>query len=92
MCYCTIAMVTDYDCWHPDHDNVTVDAVVKVLLENADKGRALVKATAPRLADRTAPCGKGCHSALDAAVITHGEARDPEMVARLEAVAGRVLG
>ncbi|MFN8700734.1 MAG: S-methyl-5'-thioadenosine phosphorylase, partial [Rhodospirillales bacterium] len=48
LCYATVAMVTDYDCWHPDHDHVTVDAVIKVLLENADKARALVKAVAPR--------------------------------------------
>ena len=47
LCYATVAMVTDYDCWHPDHDHVTVEAVVKVLLENADKARALVRAVVP---------------------------------------------
>ena len=91
MCYATVAMVTDYDCWHPEHDAVTVDAVVKVLLANADRARALVKAIAPRVAGRTAPCAKGCHTALDHAIITHPGTRDPAMVARLDAVAGRVL-
>jgi len=92
MCYCTVAMVTDYDCWHPDHDHVTVEAIIKVLMDNADKGRALVKAVAPRLSGRTDPCEKGCHHALDTALITHPDARDPAMLAKLDAVAGRVLG
>jgi 5'-methylthioadenosine phosphorylase len=84
-------MVTDYDCWHPDHDHVTVDAVIKVLLENADKARALVKAVAPRLGDRKTACEKGCHTALEAALITAPQARDPKMAEKLSAVAGRVL-
>ncbi len=50
MCYATVAMVTDYDCWHPDHDDVTVDAIIRVLMDNADKGRALVKQLTPKLA------------------------------------------
>ncbi|NBB82311.1 MAG: S-methyl-5'-thioadenosine phosphorylase [Alphaproteobacteria bacterium] len=91
LCYATVAMVTDYDCWHPDHDHVSVEAVVKVLLANADKARSLVKAVAPKLSDRAAPCGHGCHTVLDHAVITHPEARDPAVAARLDAVAGRVL-
>ena len=91
LCYATVAMVTDYDCWHPDHDHVTVDAVVKVLLANADKARALVKAVAPRLEDRTDSCHAGCHTALEAALITGPAARDPAMVKKLQAVAGRVL-
>jgi 5'-methylthioadenosine phosphorylase len=92
MCYATVAMVTDYDCWHDDHDAVTVDAVIKVLLENADKARALVKRVAPALAGRKADCIKGCHTALDSALITAPEARDPTEVRKLDAVAGRVLG
>jgi 5'-methylthioadenosine phosphorylase len=91
LCYATVAMVTDYDCWHPDHDHVTVDAVVKVLLENADKARALVKAVAPRLRDRDAACHAGCHTALEAALITGPAHRDPAMVEKLAVVAGRVL-
>ncbi len=92
LCYATVAMVTDYDCWHPDHDHVTVEAVIKVLLENAAKARALVKAATPRLAHRTAACEVGCHTALDVAVITQPAARDPAAVERLKTVAGRVLG
>lgn len=91
MCYATVAMVTDYDCWHPDHDHVTVDAIIKVLLDNADKGRGLVRDVLPRLKGRTATCEKGCHHALDTALITATEVRDPAMIAKLDAVAGRVL-
>jgi len=91
MCYATVAMVTDYDCWHPDHDDVTVDAIIRVLRDNADKGRALVKQLAPKLSGRRESCHKGCHSALDTAIITAPDARNPELVAALDAVAGRVL-
>jgi 5'-methylthioadenosine phosphorylase len=92
LCYATVAMVTDFDCWHPEHDKVTVEQVVKVLLGNADHARALVKEVAPALADRREPCHAGCHTALDHALITAPEKRDPELLARLGAVAGRVLG
>ena len=91
MCYATVAMVTDFDCWHPDHDHVTVDAIIKVLLDNADKGRSLVKQVAPSLSGRTDSCSSGCHTALECAIITAPEARDPAMVEKLDAVAGRVL-
>jgi 5'-methylthioadenosine phosphorylase len=91
LCYATVAMVTDFDCWHPDHDHVTVEAVVKVLLANADRARALVKEVVPLLAVRPAACPAGCDHALDHALITAPEARDPQVLARLDAVAGRVL-
>jgi 5'-methylthioadenosine phosphorylase len=91
LCYATVAMVTDYDCWHPDHDHVTVDAIIKTLGDNADRARALIRNVAPRLRDRAAPCAVGCHTALESALITAPAARDPEMIARLDAVAGRVL-
>ncbi len=92
MCYATVAMVTDYDCWHPHHDDVTVDAIIAVLLANADNARALVKATVPHVhGDTERPCARGCQTALDSALITAPEARDPEMLAKLDAVAGRVL-
>ncbi len=91
LCYATVAMVTDFDCWHPDHDHVTVDTILKVLLDNADKARALIKAVAPRLVGRDISCDRGCHTALENAVITAPDARDPEMVKKLDAVAGRVL-
>jgi 5'-methylthioadenosine phosphorylase len=70
LCYATVAMVTDFDCWHDDHDAVTVDQVIKVLLENADRGRSLIRALAPKLAGRDTVCGQGCHTSLDHALIT----------------------
>ena len=91
MCYATIAMVTDFDCWHPDHDHVTVDAIISVLFGNADKGRDLVMNVVPRLAGRNELCAQGCQTALDNAIITQPDVRDTEMVAKLDAVAGRVL-
>ncbi len=91
ICYATVAMVTDYDCWHPHHDDVTVDAIVKVLHDNADHARALVKALVPQLAKRKDPCPEGCHTSLDAAIITPPPARNRALVAKLDAVAGRVL-
>jgi len=91
MCYATVAMVTDYDCWHDGHDDVSVEAIIKVLTANADKARDLVRAVTPILAGRAIACQQGCHTALDTALITAPEDRDPAMLARLDAVAGRVL-
>jgi 5'-methylthioadenosine phosphorylase len=91
ICYASVAMVTDYDCWHEDHDAVTVDAVIKVLLGNADKARNLVKAVVPKVGGTRGPCPAGCDRALEYALITAPEARDPAMLAKLQAVAGRVL-
>jgi 5'-methylthioadenosine phosphorylase len=91
LCYATVAMVTDFDCWHPDHDHVVVDQVVKVLLANADRARNLITAVIPRLGAHAALCPHGCDRALDNAVLTAEATRDPELVSRLDAVAGRVL-
>jgi 5'-methylthioadenosine phosphorylase len=91
ICYATVAMVTDYDCWQPGHDAVTVDMVVKVLLANAEKAQALIKHVVPLLSEHTGPCQHSCQRALDGALITAPESRDPQMLARLDAVAGRVL-
>ncbi len=92
MCYASVAMVTDYDCWRPEQDEVEVADIVRVLAANADRGRALVAASARRLAGRPRPCSQGCERVLDNAIITAPEARDPAVVKRLDAVAGRVLG
>ena len=92
LCYATVAMVTDFDCWHPEHDHVTVDQVVKVLLGNADKAKALVRAVVPALGAARGPCPAGCDRALDHAIITAPAMRDPALLAKLDAVAGRVLG
>jgi len=91
LCYATVAMVTDYDCWHPNHDDVTVDAIIKVLLANADNARSLVKKVVPRLRDDGTAAACGCRSALEHALITAPDARDPDAVRRLDAVAGRLL-
>lgn len=92
LCYATVAMVTDYDCWREGHDAVEVSAVIAVLTRNADHARGLVKRVAPRLGGARAPCVHGCDRALEHAVMTAPEKRDPALVARLDAVAGRVLG
>jgi len=92
ICYATIAMVTDFDCWHSDHDNVTVEAVIEVLQGNAHKARSLISSLVPKLGDHEGPCAEGCQRALEYALITAPDARDPELARRLDAVAGRVLG
>ena len=91
LCYATVAMVTDFDCWHPDHAHVEVSAVIKVLLENAAKARALVGAVVPSMHDRPHVCSHGCDRALTNALITAPEARDAKLLRRLRTVAGRVL-
>lgn len=92
LCYATLAMVTDYDCWHPDHENVTVEAVVKVLRENAKRAGTLLQAVLPELARPRPSCAAGCAHALDNAIITAPAMRSREALAKLDAVAGRVLG
>ncbi len=91
LCYASVAMVTDFDCWHPEHDHVTVEAIVRVLLANAERAKALVARAAGAIAlDPRAPqCA--CRHVLDHALITAPAARDPEMVTRLQVIAGRVL-
>jgi len=91
MCYATVAMVTDYDCWHDDHDDVNVETILQVLQRNAVEAKSLVAALAPMISNRETMCEAGCHIALDTAIITAPEARDPGMVQRLDAVAARVL-
>lgn len=92
LCYATVAMVTDFDCWHPNHDDVTVEAIIKVLLGNADKARSMVRKVAPRLHSDVTAAVCACRSALQHALITAPDARDSEAMKRLDAVAGRVLG
>src|SRR4051812_26946704 len=91
ICYATVAMVTDYDCWHPDHDAVTVQDIIKVLMANADKAKRLVARLARDFPREHEPCPIGSDRALDTALITAPEARDPALLAKLDAVAGRVL-
>ncbi len=91
LCYATVAMVTDFDCWHPDHGHVQVADIIKVLLANAGNARALVRQAAPALKIRPPACPAGCDRALEYALITAPEARDEAMAGKLDAVAGRVL-
>jgi 5'-methylthioadenosine phosphorylase len=92
ICYASVAMITDYDCWHPDHAAVDVAQVVATLHANAGNARALIEAL-PALLDRSrAPCPHGCDRALDGAIMTAPALYDPDMVAALQAVAGRILG
>ncbi len=91
LCYATVAMVTDYDCWHPDHDHVTVEMVIRVLGENADNARRLVAEAVPALGHARAACPCGCDRALDHALITAEKVRDAGLMQKLDAVARRVL-
>jgi 5'-methylthioadenosine phosphorylase len=92
LCYASVAMITDYDSWHPDHGEVDVAEIIRTLTGNADKGRALVSRLPALLGPDRAPCPHGCDRALDHAILTAPDSRDPEVLARLDAVAGRVLG
>ena len=89
--YALVAMVTDYDCWHDTHEHVTVDAVIKVMRQNADKARRLIMAVAPKLGPEREPSPLGVETVLDAAQITAPDKRDLFLIAKLDAVAGRIL-
>ena len=91
LCYATVAMVTDFDCWHVGHEAVTVEAVIQVMQDNADAARRLVSAVIPRLGAPRGACPAGCDRALEHAIVTAPGQRDPALLARLDAVAGRVL-
>ena len=91
LCYASLAMVTDYDCWHPDHDAVDVATVIATLTANADAARATVAQLPTALNGQRAPCPHGCDHALDHALMTAPDKRDPDLLAKLDAIAGRVL-
>ena len=91
LCYASVAMVTDFDCWHTEHEAVTVDAIVGVMTGNADKARALVKAVVPALGAPRGPCPAGCDRALQFAMSTAPDHRDPALMAKLDAIASRML-
>ncbi|OMI00273.1 methylthioadenosine phosphorylase [Bradyrhizobium brasilense] len=91
ICYASVAMVTDFDCWHPAHDAVTVQDIIRVLNSNAEKAKALVARLARDFPREHEPCPVGSDRALDTALITAPAARDPQLLAKLDAVAGRVL-
>ena len=91
LCYASVAMITDYDSWHPDHGEVDVTQIIETLKGNADKARSLIRALPGILGLERAPCPHGCDRALEYAILTAPDKRDPELVAKLDAVAGRVL-
>ncbi|MDG4648538.1 S-methyl-5'-thioadenosine phosphorylase [Roseibacterium sp. SDUM158017] len=92
LCYASVAMVTDYDSWHPQHGEVDIAQIVATMTANADKGRAMVAGLPVRLAGARAACPHGCDRVLDTAILTAPGLRDPAMVEKLSAVAGRALG
>ena len=89
--YASVAMVTDYDCWHPRHDHVEVAAVIQMLRANGEKANTLIRRVAPLLGPERKPSPLGIERTLDTAMITAPEARDPNLLAKLDAIAGRVL-
>ena len=92
LCYASVAMITDYDSWHPDHGEVDVTQIIATLMGNADKGREMVKRLPSLLGRERATCPHGCDRALEFAILTAPEARDAAVMAKLDAVAGRVIG
>ena len=92
LCYATIAMVTDYDSWHPDHGEVDVTRIIEVLTANAAHARDSVARLPALLGATREACPQGCDHALEHAILTAPEHRDPARLARLDAVAGRVIG
>jgi 5'-methylthioadenosine phosphorylase len=92
ICYATVAMVTDYDCWHHEHADVDVAEIIRVLTANVDKAHELIARLARDFPREHPPCPVGSDRALEVAIITPPAARDSALVARLDAVAGRVLG
>ncbi|MEM6307318.1 MAG: S-methyl-5'-thioadenosine phosphorylase [Pseudomonadota bacterium] len=91
LCYASVAMITDYDSWHPDHGEVDVTDIIKTLMGNADNARGMVARLPTLLGKDREDCPHGCDKALEFAILTAPEMRDPALVAKLDAVAGRVL-
>ncbi|NND17002.1 MAG: S-methyl-5'-thioadenosine phosphorylase, partial [Silicimonas sp.] len=91
LCYASVAMITDFDSWHPDHGEVDIGDIIATLTGNADKARALVSRLPNLLGADRQPCPHGCDRALEYAILTDPEKRDPALMARLDAVAGRLL-
>ena len=91
ICYASIAMITDYDSWHPDHGTVDITSIMATARKNADAARATIKGLAQVLSSTRELCPNGCDRALEFAVMTAPDQRDPSLVAKLDAVAGRIL-
>ena len=91
LCYASVAMITDFDSWHPDHGEVDVTKIIQTLMGNAGNAKGLVARLPALLGTAREDCPHGCDKALEFAIMTQPDARDPKLVAKLDAVAGRVL-
>ena len=91
ICYASVAMITDYDSWHPDHGEVDVTRIIATLMGNADKGRQMIRHLPDLLDPNRVPCPHGCDRALEYAILTKPEMRNPTLMAKLDAIAGRVM-
>ena len=91
LCYASVAMITDYDSWHPDHGEVDVTQIIATLMGNAGKAKDMISSLPELLGETRDPCEHGCDRALEFAIITQPDNRDPVLMAKLDAVAGRVL-
>ena len=91
LCYASVAMVTDFDCWHPAHGAVDVSKVIQTLTANSSSAKSLISALPSLLSTTRAPCTHGCDHALEHALMTAPDKRDPALMACLDAVARRVL-
>ena len=91
LCYASVAMITDYDSWHPEHGSVDITSIIATLQGNAGKARDLVGRLPALLGEERDDCPHGCDKALEFAIMTAPDKRDPELIAKVDAIAGRVL-
>jgi 5'-methylthioadenosine phosphorylase len=91
LCYASVAMITDYDSWHPEHGSVDITSIIATLQGNAGKARDLVGRLPALVGGEREDCPHGCDKALEFAIITAPDKRDPTLIAKLDAIAGRVL-
>ena len=91
LCYASVAMITDYDSWHPEHGSVDITSIIATLQGNAGKARDLVGRLPALLGQERDDCPHGCDKALEFAIMTSPDKRDPALIAKLDAIAGRVL-
>ena len=90
ICYVSLSMVTDFDCWHPDHDSVEVSDIIKTLTENSSKAQKIIEALPDFLKSDRNLCGLGCNNALDNAIITAPEKRDKNLIQKLDVILERI--
>lgn len=91
LCYASVAMITDYDSWHPEHGSVDITSIIATLQGNAGKARDLVGRLPALVGGEREDCPHGCDKALEFAIMTAPDKRDPALIAKLDAIAGRVL-